>query len=158
VIYLEMLRPGRVSPDIISTVCQHIWPYELAHEATMSLIVDGVTNQTGQVFLIKESNHILGFTGFFDLDPETGVAYLRWTGVLPSYRRTGVFRQAIECLKLHLRGANPKITKLIELVPTAKEAEIAPPFKALGFKADRSVPIPHGEDESWDVIPYVLTF
>jgi GNAT superfamily N-acetyltransferase len=157
---LMMLAPGYASIDEINKLCEAIWPASYAAEAAKASIEDGLCNSTGQVFLIRDfSGNSIGLTGYFDVDTKAGVAYLRWTGVLPEYRKNGIFKQAIKLLTTQLKGANPNINALIELVPDNEYGHsIVGAFERVGFDydAERDVVIPTGEDDTWPVLPYVL--
>ncbi len=158
-ISLEMLYPGRVHSSVIEAMCHEIWPMPYAADAAFASVEDGLTNPTGQVFFIKGGNYIIGITGFFDPDPDCGNAYLRWTGVLPQYRGTGAFRAAIELLKMHLKGVDPRFSELIELVPDNEYGQsIVGAFTATGWVLDSGREVPEGEDADWPVKPYVLSF
>ncbi len=164
-LYLQLLNPQYHTVDKVQTLIHTIWPQLYAEPALAATIEDAFDRPNGQVFLIVKTldgyqPRAVGITGYFDVNADTGTAYLRWTGIIPAYRREGIFAATIKLLTLQLRGANPAISRLIELVPLNEygRSEVMPAFERVGFKPDPVLPIPEGEDSDWPVVPYVLYF
>lgn len=167
-IHLQMLHEWAHAPSGIKKLVYSIWPEPYAAAASVASVEDGLYEPTGQVFLIYENNYslfrehetLVGITGYFDIDSQAGHAYLRWTGVIPKARNRRVFRTTIALLTLQLKGANPSINRLIELVPDNEygHSTVIPAFERCGFKVDNTIKVPVGEDADWPVIPYVLNF
>ena len=164
-IYLQLLNPSHFSLDVMKSLVHMIWPPIYADPALEATVEDGYDSSSGQIFLICKVEpgyqpRVVGITGYFDVSNNTGTAYLRWTGISPQFRREGYFAEAIKQLCLQLRGANPDISRLIELVPLNDYGrnEVMPAFERVGFKPDPMLAVPEGEDAGWPVVPYVLYF
>lgn len=160
-IHLRMLTPAMLTDHEVAGLCNNIWPKPYADAASHATIYDGLHNPTGQIFVIcyTERNHtaVVGITGYFY---DNGHCYLRWTGVAPNYRKHGVFRTALELLTLQLKGANPSVQRIIELVPANEYGDsIERAFLNVGFvPTPEGSLIPEGEDSDWPVVPYSLHF
>ena len=99
----------------------------------------------GGLFLIVRSGAVIGITGYFyaghAVEP-----YLRWHGLVPSYRGKGHSWLAMGLLITKIKAENPTARGLTELVPqtgTSHGREIAAHFDALGF-------VPVGAPESYE--------
>lgn len=164
-IHIQLLTPEIEFLPIIRDVIEIIWPPEYAKAAYQATAEDAYLNPIGQVYAIRHHDtyshrvHLVGITGIF-LDERKDVAYLRWTGILPEYRRKGIFAETIRQLTLTMRGMNPDIKHLVELVPDNEygHIKVIPAFERVGFVRDDSFVVPKGEDDEWDCIPYVLNF
>jgi len=133
-----------------------IWPQpyaQIAEEAS------GEDSHTGQVLLIMYLNVVVGITGVFDDCDYPDDIFLRWHGVIPEARRSGIARKALElliysaCNKFY-----PDRKNLVELVPDNEYGRtiVEPFFQHIGF-------VKRGPLETWDWIdhawqPYVLAF
>lgn len=157
-IYLQMLTENTLNREDIRELCERIWPEPYAAEAANATISDGIVDPQSQIFLIYDNfRRLLGITGYFEIEGD--VAYLRWTGVLPEFRRRGIFLEAIRLLVRQLRGANPNVKKLVELVPDNEYGKsIMNAFVVSGFVYDQEFPVPHGEATDWNVLPYIKHF
>jgi GNAT superfamily N-acetyltransferase len=152
-----------IAGDLLHALVYNIWPEPYAQDAYLVTVEDGKRKPTGNVFAIRYVRpgvglRNVGITGYFDIDNDKGIAYLRWTGLLPEYRGRGIFREALRQLVLQLKGANPSISALVELVPDNEYGHsiVVPAFERVGFKRNDSIRIPAGEDADWPCIPYVL--
>lgn len=157
--YLQLLTKDVMDQHDIQKLCETIWPAPYAAEATKATIDEAINRQLGQIFAIRSEHHqIVGITGYFDIHGHT--AYLRWTGIRPLFQRNGFFREAIKLLTTQLKGANPQVDTLVELVPDNEYGNaISKAFESMGFIAQPDLDvIPEGEDADWKVIPYVLHF
>lgn len=161
--HLQLLTPDSMTPDSVIELCNRIWPEPYAAAAAQATIEDGMIDPKYQIYLIMAEGalgvkFVIGLTGVFDIHGST--AYLRWTGLLPEFRGKGAFRQSIWELTQIIKGANPKLNSLIELVPDNDYGRlIQGAFMNLGFTHEPDLDvIPEGEDSDWKVIPYVLTF
>lgn len=130
-----------------------IWPEPYAADATLAYTEDW---ETGQIFLVMTEEEIVGVTGYF-VDKDPSLVYLRWTGILPEYRRTGhaaaALTQLISLLKHDYEGR-----KLVELVPANEYgAPVREFFLALGFRDDPDAYIPPVECADWPTIAMTVT-
>ncbi len=157
-VHLQLLNRYQHSEQDIRNMIAAIWPAPYAKDAIDATILWGFDEPQHQIYLIYFDDEVVGITGFFDIDSHAGQAYLRWTGVIPEYRRRGIFKEAVRQLAAILIGANPSINRLIELVPGNEYghtvAKLA--FEAIGFKERKDLPVPVGEDDDWPCIPYSL--
>jgi len=139
-----------------------IWPSMYSKPAKAATLADRHTNE---IFFIMRKvvpqeigiEHVVGITGFFlDLTQPKNI-YLRWTGIIPSERRKGVTKDAMDILIKKLRIEYPAYEYLIELVPDNEYGKTValPFFSAYGFKP-HTEEVPKGEDDSWNCIPYAF--
>lgn len=122
-----------------------IWPEPYAAEAAEACEEDA---GDWNLFFIRQDGEVVGITGVFEQDDgvvaDIDTLLLRWTGVIPSKRKQGITRQALDLLIGEARLLRPKAHKLIELAPDNEygREQVMPAFEKLGF-------VKHGP-----VIPY----
>jgi hypothetical protein len=144
------------SPFDIYPELQTIWPEPYNTFAKEASEQDSVI---GQVLLITLDNTVVGITGVFDISEQPDDIFLRWHGVIPSQRRTGIARTALELLVTDICPIfYPGRKRLIELIPHTEYGRtiVEPFFQKVGF-------VKHGALEQYDWIdhewqPYALTF
>lgn len=106
---------------------------------------------TGQVWLIQHDQQIVGITGLF-LEPDVDdLVYLRWTGVLPEFRRHGIAHRALQTV-CHMAANTTRARTLVELVPDNDYGKtVAPFFRNFGFYELPKDTV--AEETDWPTIP-----
>lgn len=85
-------------------------------------------DKDGQLFLIREANKVVGITGWYTVScDDTDYYVLRWHGVIPSKRRLGISRRALDLLYNRI----PFATHTLLQCCFSQESESY--FKKLGF-------------------------
>jgi GNAT superfamily N-acetyltransferase len=152
------------SPFDLYPQLQTIWPEpynSIAHE------ISSEDSNTGEIYLITLDDEVVGITGVFSSEdyPEDQLGehpeniYLRWTGVVPNIRKSGIGRAALDLLLRDVCPFHyPNRKHLVELVPHTDYGRtvVEPFFQKVGF-------VKHGPLERYDWIdhewqPYLLTF
>jgi hypothetical protein len=144
------------SPFDLHPQLQTIWPEPYNTFAREASAED---SHTGQVQLIMLDNAVVGITGVFSEDDNDDDVFLRWHGVVPGLRHSGIARAAIELLVADVSPLfYPERKRLIELVPHTEYGRtiVEPFFQKVGF-------VKHGRLERYDWVdhewqPYALTF
>lgn len=141
----------------------HIWPEPYASEAAAAANED-YADEDEPVFLIMcdglEDEYVVGITGLFFMTASEGkvdptAVYLRWTGIIPQWRRSHVAERALHKLIEYCKEHMPERTKLIELCPLNDYgATVAPFFERVGFTKGNIVTY---YDEPWVEYIYDLT-
>lgn len=140
-----------------------IWPEPYASEAAAASNAD-YADRDEPVFLIMcdglEDEYVVGITGLFFMKEDEGIVdptavHLRWTGILPNWRRSNIAKRAMLQLRWYCKDHMPERTKLIELCPLNDYgATVAPFFERVGFTKGNTVTY-YGEP--WVEYVYDLT-
>lgn len=130
-----------------------IWPEPYATPAADAFLEDW---NSGQIYLIFAGDNIVGVTGYF-LDTHSTSVYLRWTGILPEYRRKGYASKALTLLRSAL-AHDYSGCKLVELVPDNEYGvAVKQFFLSQGFQEDPDVYTPPNECSDWPTLAMSTT-
>lgn len=136
-----------------SAYLNEIWPEPYATPATDAFLEDW---NSGQIYQIFAEDAFVGITGYF-LDDHSTSIYLRWTGILPEYRRKGYAAKALTLLRSAL-SHDYAGRKLVELVPDNEYgAAVKQFFLSQGFQEDPDVYTPPNECSDWPTIAMSVT-
>ena len=150
---VELVPVGGGDPFALYSFLQEIWPEPYKRDAAFASRVD---SESGEIFYITRDTEVVGITGVFSDDiASTEDLFLRWTGVAPGLRQSGLGRAAIRQLAQLCLARYPERKRLIELVPdNAYGHTVAKPFfEKLGFYPCE-ITVPCAEDADWAVIAY----
>ena len=136
-----------------------IWPEPFATRArcdTVESLEEIDDEDFGAIFLITLQGQVIGITGYYWYDDEGIELGLRWHGLLPTHRGTGLSAVVIDALLEVIRSMQPKATTLIELIPdTAYGITLRRHFERLGFRSVGPQENYDWSDRAWQ--PYHLT-
>jgi GNAT superfamily N-acetyltransferase len=130
-----------------------IWPEPYRKEAAWA---SHIFSSSREIFYVVRGGEVVGITGvFFDEEGDPADGFLRWTGIIPGLRKTGLGRLAIEQLARLCQQRYPECRRLVELVPDNEYGHTVPKqfFEKLGF-VPCPAKVPVGEDADWPVIAY----
>lgn len=119
--------------DIISNLISSIWWKDDA-EMALSAIVRSFTEEEGSYYyLIKDSDKLVGLTGYYEIDSECPIVGLNHHGIIPTYRWKWLWKQSLLNL-IHLIKVKwyKNFSWVLELVPTNNQ-EIENTFRAMWF-------------------------
>ena len=156
---LATIENGTFNPFEVHPQLREIWPEPYAREAEIASHVDA---HSGQILYILNDGTVVGITGIFFDDKSPKDVFLRWSGIIPMYRRQHLMTQAFEHLLRLIIGLCPERERLIELVPDNEYGHnvALPFFLDAGFEKDPAfqdaVNIPEGEGADWPVFPVVF--
>lgn len=126
----------------------------LAEEGTYEVLTEENNYYTSEgfqrpedVFLICAEGRVIGLTGFF-FEENPDDIFLRWTGVIPEYRRQGVSSQALILVLQEARRQFPNIKTVIENVPE-HQSDIIAFFAARGFQPTGPMEYDEWSDMVW---------
>lgn len=137
----------------LSLFMDKIWPEPYATPAADAFLEDW---NSGQIYQIIADDAIVGVTGYF-LDAHSTSVYLRWTGILPEYRRKGYASKALTVLRSAL-SYDYAGRKLVELVPDNEYGvAVKKFFLSQGFQEDPDVYTPPNECSDWPTVAMSIT-
>lgn len=151
---IKFVAVGKGDPFEYQPQLKTIWPEPYGSCAAEASRID---SGTGEIFYAMYYGLVIGITGVFTYPEAPNDVYLRWTGVIPEFRKSGIGRGIIQSIIQHCRNVFPDRERLIELVPDNEYGHTVPKpfFEKLGF-AQEGATIPAGEAEDWPVLTYVL--
>lgn len=116
----------------------HIWENEVMQKrALKSYEVWNPKEKTGEIFLIKNDENVIGVTGWWVDEKVSDTIRLRWHGIIESERGKGYSSDALKLLMEHIGAVVPSQYKYIsESFSLARETsqKVRHHFEKLGFK------------------------
>lgn len=130
-----------------------IWSGSLLEMAREGFVEFG--RCVGGRFLIERGGAVVGITGYYAAPEETSTLRLRWHGLVPEARGSGLSGDAMRTAAELGRARFPKARLLVESMPAGEAgAKIARHFESLGF-SPRGAPEPGGSTgfdwQAWSV-------
>lgn len=116
----------------------NIWevPY-LQERALKSYMNWSPQEKTGEIFLIKDNDRVVGLTGWWSDEKIKDTIRLRWHGVVLDERRKGYSDQALRLLAQHLHEILPETYKYISeslSIQRYYADQVRAHFEKLGFQ------------------------
>lgn len=89
---------------------------------------------SGEVYAISDARgRLIGMTGWYWREANPTNAGLRWTGILPEFRKQGYFATTVNRIEMCVLRIKPAVHTLSEILPRGRVAELLPIFSRLGF-------------------------
>lgn len=108
----------------------------------------------GEVYTIVVESMLAGITGWFGYpDGCKARIGLRWHGILPQYRRSGVGADSLRALAARVSKSRPEAVWLTERIPDGR-VRLANFFTRLGFRPaplDTVYPMTYCPGRTWEV-------
>jgi RimJ/RimL family protein N-acetyltransferase len=137
-IFIEKIAPPE-NHSILEKFPQlnHIWENEVMQKrALKSYEVWNPKEKTGEIFLIKKDNDVIGVTGWWTDEHVLDTIRLRWHGIVENERGKGYSSEALKLLMEHINTVSPSQYRYIsESFSVAREAskKVRQHFEKLGF-------------------------